>query len=84
MNIVIFVVSGLFIMLALALLFTFYRSRHPGTLLMAITYGASAALALMLMHWWPLVLGFVSAWVLRLMGLDPGQDLPPAGQRRPE
>jgi hypothetical protein len=22
--------------------------------------------------WWPLVIGFLSAWALRLMGLDPG------------
>ncbi len=84
MNIVIYILSGLFILLALALLFTYYRSRHPGTLLMGATYGAAAALALMLMHWWPLVVGFVSAWALRLMGLDPGQNLPPPGQRRPE
>jgi hypothetical protein len=24
-----------------------------------------------LMHWWPLVAGFVLVWVLRFLGLDP-------------
>lgn len=78
MSIVIYVLSGIYILLALALALTFYRTRHPGTLLLGATYGVSAALALMLMHWWPLALGFVSAWALRLLGLDPGinQDRP--------
>jgi len=84
MNIVIYIFAGLFIVLAAALLFSYYRSRHPGMLLMSATYGFSAALALMLMHWWPLVLGFASAWALRLMGLDPGRDHDPQGDRRPE
>jgi hypothetical protein len=26
----------------------------------------------MFMAWWPLAIGFALAWVLRLMGLDPG------------
>jgi len=84
MIVVIYILSGLFILLALALLFAFYRSRHPGTLLMGAAYGAAAALALLLMHWWPLVLGFVSAWALRLMGLDPGQSQGPPERGRIE
>lgn len=72
MNIVIYVISGLFIVLAFALLFSYYRTRHVGLLLMGLTYGIAAALALMIMTWWPLVIGFLSAWALRLMGLDPG------------
>jgi len=72
MNIVIYVISGLFILLACALLFSWYRTRHLGLLLMGVTYGLAAALALMIMTWWPLAIGFLSAWALRLMGLDPG------------
>ena len=71
MNIVVYVFSGLFVVLTLALLFAYWRTRQPGLVLMATTYGASAALALMFMEWWPLVAGFALAWVLRLMGLDP-------------
>ncbi|MBS1218364.1 MAG: hypothetical protein H6R21_1497, partial [Proteobacteria bacterium] len=71
-SIVIYICAALFVLLALALVFTWWRSRHPGALLLAATYAMSAALALMLHTWWPLVIGFLSAWSLRLMGLDPG------------
>lgn len=81
MNIVIYLVSAIFMLLALALLFTWWRGRHPGTLLLAGTYLFAAALALMLHDWWPLVIGFLSAWALRLMGMDPG--LPPGTDKKP-
>ena len=38
---------------------------------MGITYAASAGLAIVLMHYWSLIAGFVLAWILRLLGLDP-------------
>jgi hypothetical protein len=72
MNLVIYIVSGLFIVLTLALLFAYYRTRQPGLVLISSTYGSAAVLALMFMEWWPLAAGFALAWVLRLMGLDPG------------
>lgn len=72
MNLVIYIVSGLFIVLTLALLFAYYRTRQPGLVLIGSTYGSAAVLALMFMEWWPLAAGFALAWVLRLMGLDPG------------
>ena len=56
--------------MALALLITYQRTRHPGVFLLGITYAASAALAIVLTHWWPLAAGFVLVWVLRLLGLD--------------
>lgn len=76
MNIVIYIFSGLFIVLTAALLFAYYRTRQPGLVLMASTYGSAAALALVNMQWWPLLAGFALAWVLRLMGLD---SVPEAG-----
>lgn len=72
MNVVIYIFSVLFIVLTLALLFAYYRTRQPGLVLIGTTYGSAAVLALMFMEWWPLVAGFALAWVLRLMGLDPG------------
>lgn len=72
MLIVTYVFSLLFALLAVALLFTWWRQRHGGALLLAATYATAAALALMFEAWWPLVIGFLSAWALRLMGLDPG------------
>ena len=72
MLIITYVFSFLFALLAVALLFTWWRQRHTGALLLAATYAMAAALALMFEAWWPLVIGFLSAWALRLMGLDPG------------
>ncbi|OGA55659.1 MAG: hypothetical protein A3F74_24530 [Betaproteobacteria bacterium RIFCSPLOWO2_12_FULL_62_58] len=72
MTIVIYIFSGLFILLSLALLFAYYRTRQPGLVLMSSVYGTTGILALMFTHWWPLAAGFVLAWVLRLLGLDPG------------
>jgi hypothetical protein len=75
MQIVIYIVAALYLLLAAALLFTYYRTRHPGPLMMALTYGSTAGSALLLMHWAPLLLGFIIAWVLRLMGLEAGSDI---------
>ena len=74
MDIVIYVLSGLFAVLAFALAFAYWRTRQPGLVLIATTYGSSAMLAIMFMAWWPLLAGFALAWVLRLMGLDPIPD----------
>ena len=71
MNIVIYIFSASFILMALALLFAYHRTKHYGLFLMGLTYAASAGLALVLMHWWPLVAGFILVWLLRLIGLDP-------------
>ena len=72
MNLVIYIISGLFILLSLALLFAYYRTRQTGLVLMSSAYGTTGILALLLMHWWPLVAGFVLAWAFRLLGLEPG------------
>lgn len=72
MTIAIYVLSSIFLLLAAALVFTWWHRRHPGALLLAATYAIAAALALMFDGWWPLAIGFLSAWALRLMGMDPG------------
>ena len=72
MHIVVYIFAALFILLAVGLAFAYYRERQPGTLLMAVAYGASAGAALALMTWWPLIAGFAIVWALKLMGLDPG------------
>jgi hypothetical protein len=76
-NVVIYVFAALFIALALGLFFAYYRTRQPGTLLMGVTYLASAGAAFGYMHWWPLVAGLVLTWVIRLMGLEPRTDRDP-------
>ena len=72
MDILIYVFSAVFVVLAAALLFTWWRERHIGALLLAMTYLIAAGLSFFLMEWFPLIIGFLSAWSLRLMGLDPG------------
>jgi hypothetical protein len=81
MDIVVYVFSAIFTLLAAALMFTWWRNRHPGAFLLAMTYLIAAALSLMLREWWPLAIGFFSAWALRLMGLDPGMTQDAAKQR---
>jgi len=71
MNLVIYFFAASFVFMAIALMITYRRTRHYGVFLLALTYAASAALAIVLMHWWPLVAGFLLVWLLRLLGLDP-------------
>ena len=71
MHIVIYFFAASFAFMALALMFTYQRTRHYGVFVLGIAYGTSAALAIVLMHWWPLVAGFALVWVLRLLGVDP-------------
>ena len=79
MEYIVYVFGVCFFFLALALLFAYHRTKHYGLFLIGITYAASAGLAFALMHWWPLAAGFILAWVLRLLGLDPD-----AGSKEPD
>jgi hypothetical protein len=71
MEMFVYVFATLFILLALGLVFTYARKRHPGLLLMATAYGAAAGAAIALVEGWPLLAGFAVAWAVRLVGLDP-------------
>ncbi len=71
MEIIIYFFAASFVFMALALMITYKRTRHYGVFLMGLAYGASAAMAIVLTHWWPLVAGFVLVWLMRLAGLDP-------------
>ncbi len=71
MEIVIYLFAASFVFMAIALMITYQRTRHYGVFLLGLAYGASAVIAIMLTHWWPLVAGFVLVWLLRLLGLDP-------------
>ena len=73
---VIYFFAAGFLLIAGAMVFAWYRSRHFGLLMMATTYASSGVLAFALPHWWPLVVGFVLVWLLRLIGLEPKVELP--------
>jgi hypothetical protein len=68
---VIYFFAAGFLLIAGLMYFAYFRNRHFGLLLMATTYAVSGLLAYSLRHWWPLVLGFVLVWALRLLGLEP-------------
>ncbi len=82
-TIITYIFSASFIMMALALFFAYRRTGHYGMFLMGITYGASAGLAIVLAHWWPLLVGFVLVWILKMLGLDPGTNIYPRDSDRP-
>jgi len=71
MHIIIYFFAASFVFMAAALMITYKRTRHYGVFLLGLAYAASAVLAVVLAHWWPLVAGFALVWVLRFMGLDP-------------
>jgi hypothetical protein len=78
----IYIVGGVFITLACAMFYVFYRSQHFGMFLMGVVYSASGILAIALPHWWPLLAGFVLVWLLRFMGLEPEADTKAEGESR--
>ena len=69
-----YVVAGIFIALAFAMLYVYYRSSHLGMFIMGLTYGCSGLITILLGEWWPLVAGFVLVWVFKLLGLEPGHE----------
>ena len=69
-----YVVAGIFIALAFAMLYVFYRSSHFGLFVLGLTYGSAGLLAILLGHWWPLVAGFALVWLLKWLGLDPSDE----------
>ena len=71
MNIIITIFSMLFLFMAVAVMFAFSRNRHYGLFLIGLAYGTSAVVALMMMHWGPLVAGFALAWGMKMIGLEP-------------
>ena len=71
---VIYTVSGVFIVLSFTMLYVFYRSSHFGMFVMGLTYASSGLLAILLGHWWPLVAGLVLVWILKWLGLEPGDE----------
>ena len=72
MAIIIYILAALSILLALGGLAAYAQTKHIGLLLSSIVSIGFSALAIIMVEWWPLVVGFGINWVLRLLGLDPG------------
>lgn len=71
---VIYGFAGLFIAVCAMMLFAYFRTSYFGLFVMGVTYGASGVLAIALKQWWPLVAGFALVWLLKLLGLEPGDE----------
>ena len=72
MAIVVYIFGGISILLAVGGLTAYAQTKHLGLLLSSIVSIGFSLLAIALVHWWPLVVGFSLNWGLRLLGLDPG------------
>lgn len=72
MAIIVYVLSSISILLAIGGFYAYAASRHIGLLLSSVVSIGFSILAITLVHWWPLVVGFAINWGLRLLGLDPG------------
>ena len=72
MAIVIYILAAVSILLAIGGLSAYPQTKHLGLLLSSIISIGFSVLAIVLVHWWPLVVGFAANWGLRLLGMDPG------------
>ena len=71
MTILLYTVSGLFLLMAFGLISAFGMSKNLGVLLGALVYGAGGMFAITMISWWPLLVGFALAILLRFVGADP-------------
>ena len=72
MKIVFYIINGIFVVMGLGALSSYAASKHIGLLLAGIVFLAAATASACLDSWWPLLIGFVVLWILRLVGFDPG------------
>lgn len=72
MSYVIYALAALSILLAIGGLSAYAASRKIGLLASSVVSFVCAILAIVLAHWWPLLIGFAANWGLKLLGLDPG------------
>lgn len=72
MSYVIYVLAGLSMLLAVGGLSAYSTTKHIGLLLSSLISIGCALAAIVLVSFWPLVIGFAANWGLKLLGLDPG------------
>lgn len=65
MDIIIYVLAGLSIILAVGGLVAWEQSKNTGLLISSIVSIGFSATAIILPHWWPLVVGFAINWMIK-------------------
>lgn len=71
MQYLLYAVQIIFYILTVGLIINFLYSRKIRALVMATVYGSTAVLSFYMLSWLPLAVGFVLAWILRFLGLEP-------------
>ena len=77
MAILIYFIASVFIVIGFLMLFSFHRTRRWEFVLLSFVYSASGLSAGYSLKWWPLVAGFVVAWLLKFAGYDPDKPANP-------
>ncbi len=73
MELLIYALAGISIVLAIGGLSAYSATKHIGLLLSSIVSIGFSVLAIVLIHWWPLLVGFGINLALKLGGLDPSK-----------
>ena len=81
MAILLYFLASVFIVIGFLMLFAYRRTRRFELVLLSFVYTGSGLAAGYSLQWWPLVAGFVVAWLLKFAGYDP--DKPPKGSTAP-
>jgi len=79
--ILLYFLASLFIVIGFMMLFAYHRTRRRELILLSFVYSGSGLAAGYSLQWWPLIAGFVVAWLLKFAGFDP--ERPPKGGERP-
>ena len=64
-------IASVFIVMGFLMLFSFHRTRRWEFVLLSFVYSGSGLAAGYSLQWWPLIAGFVVAWLLKFAGYDP-------------
>ncbi len=77
MVILLYFLASVFIVIGFMMLFAYHRTRRRELILLSFVYSSSGLAAGYSLQWWPLIAGFVVAWLLKFAGFDP--ERPPRG-----
>ncbi|MCC6534440.1 MAG: hypothetical protein IT531_17955 [Burkholderiales bacterium] len=73
--ILLYFVASVFIVIGFMLLFAFRRTRRWELIVLSFVYSGSGLAAGYSLQWWPLIAGFVVAWLLKFAGYDPDKPI---------
>ncbi|MDO8583356.1 MAG: hypothetical protein Q7R51_02405 [bacterium] len=71
MEIIITILSAIMGVFGIIILFSGIYSKHVGIVLGGATYSAGAYFAYTSINFWPLIIAFALAWILRKLGANP-------------